>query len=680
MRLLFALTLVSATHYLGAQELIGDSLARQPAHKIKRMAKQSTRYSDHYSAIELYEIYLKKRPKKTQALFDLSRLYHETRNYKKAEQGYASVIGSNPDMYPKAWFYRGQCLKNLGRYDSALVCFEGFKDRYRGLKDRSTFRRLLKAEMEGLAIADSLFSNPLPAKVRPMSTLNQKHTESAPLPVNEKLMYYSAISEDRLPVVKIGDSLEALPRMQIFEATLTDGAWAKKGILKGDFNDPVKHIGNPVIAPDSIYMYYTACNENWQGKTICRVYQSRKVNNAWKRPEMMGDGINQGGFTSTQPAVGRDPKRNRTILYFVSDRPGGRGGLDIWWTQYNKRDEQWSKPRNAGSKINTAGNEETPWFDLEKGTLYFSSNGHPGIGGMDVFAAVGEKSKWAESEVLGIPINSPADDIYFRKEHRDRYQVVVSNRSGSLSLWNETCCDDLYEVFYPENIDMIIKVVAMELDDRATSPKNRLEGGVANLYLFDPKTGEKFLIRSDSMPEGFADLSVDPRRTYLLEVEKPGYFTQSQLIDTRKNTVGDTITSELGLKRWDEKPITIPNVYFEFNSSDLTPESKSTIDESLYKLLVENPTITIEIAAHTDDKGSDAYNLKLSQERAQSMCDYLIKKGIEKDRLKAKGYGETQPIAPNVLPDGTDNPEGRAKNRRLEFKVTGTKLDIRQVE
>jgi OmpA-OmpF porin, OOP family len=665
-----------------SQKLIGDSLSRKMAFKINRMAKQSLRYNDTYTAIELYELYSKKKPKKFGVKYELAQLHQSIRNYSIALALYNEIISHDPDLYTKAWFFKGQCEKNLEKYAEASVSFDEFKDRYRGLKDKSLYRKILAAEMEGIQLADSLNSHKLPVLAKSITGINNKHTESAPLFISDTLMYFSSITEETLPIIKMNDDLQSIPRLKLYEASLVDGEWVTRGLVKGEINDVVAHVSNPVIDPEGKYMYYSVCTENWQGKIICKIYQSRKVNDVWKRPEEMGFGINEGGFTSTQPAVGLEVKKNRTILYFVSDRPGGKGGLDIYYSRYNKRDEEWSKPRNAGTKINTAANEETPWYDLARGTLYFSSNGHPGIGGMDVFSSVGEMSKWSAPEIMGIPINSSSDDVYYRKQPRDRYQIIVSNRPGSLSLWNSTCCDDIYEIYSPTTVEMMIQVTAFEIprDAKGIEDRKLLGEATTNVYLYDPKTGEKFLIRSDSMSNGFVSVGLDPGKTYVVEVEKPGFFTNSKIIDARKTGINDVISTELNLNKWDEQPITIPNIYFEFGSAELTAESKTTIDTTLFKLLIENPAITIEVAAHTDNKGTDALNMKLSQKRAESIKYYLTKKGINSDRLTGKGYGETRPIAPNSNPDGSDNPEGRAKNRRVDFTVTGTQMEINSID
>lgn len=682
LRALFILSLLFCFGTSQAQTLIGDSLAKQSAIKILRMAHQSMKYEDWYSAIELFEICEKKRPRKLHPKYDLGLLYYKIREYRIAEKYLKEVTTKDTAAYPEAWFFRGQCLKSLGEYGEAAHCFEEFGEHYRGLKDRRKYRRLIKAEEAILPKIDSIANHPLPAEVRHEKDLSLKTSESGLAFFDENTLFYSAVERDELPIVNVRDSVPDIPLNKIYQANLVNGEWIKKGLVEGEINELDGHIVNPIITYDKRYMIFSVCKEDWKGENNCDLYQARRVNDSWKRVEKMKFGINASGYTSTQPAIGRDPEKNRYILYFVSNRPGGKGGLDVWYTRYNKRDDEWDKPRNCGSKINTVGDEETPWFDIQEGTMYFSSNGHPGIGGMDVYKVLGERSRWTEPELLGIPINSAADDVYFRKQPRDRYMMLTSNRKGSESLWKSTCCDDIYELFFPQSFHSILKLTAFEIPD----PDGELNGRAKlpdtqfKVFYIDPLTKEKFYVKSDTAHDGEIYMQIEPGRIYSVEGVHPGYFADIHQIDMRSLLINDTMSLDMEMRKWDDQPIVVPNIYFEFDSDQLTADSKSSLDSSIYNILIENPEIIIEILAHTDNKGTSTYNRKLSQSRAESVVNYLAEKGIEKDRLKAKGYGEDKPIAPNENPDGSDNPEGRAKNRRVEFRVIGTKLQIQSMD
>ncbi|MDC1221964.1 OmpA family protein [Salibacteraceae bacterium] len=227
-----------------------------------------------------------------------------------------------------------------------------------------------------------------------------------------------------------------------------------------------------------------------------------------------------------------------------------------------------------------------------------------------------------------------------------------------------------------------LRIASKEIpnDSDPTLGPKLVNKAVTKIYLYDPNTGEKYFIKSDSMADGVSEINLDPGKVYYVEVEKPGFYTSTQIVDLRKNNIQDTLNLDLDIKRWDEKPIAVPNIYFEFGSAEMTDKSKLAVDTTILVLMQENPSIMIEIGAHTDNKGSDELNLKLSDKRAKSIAKYLVSKGVDSDRISGKGYGESMPIAPNSNPDGSDNPEGRAKNRRVDFQVLGTQMEIQTID
>ena len=203
------------------------------------------------------------------------------------------------------------------------------------------------------------------------------------------------------------------------------------------------------------------------------------------------------------------------------------------------------------------------------------------------------------------------------------------------------------------------------------------EGNVipnANITVFelDDSTGESYLRkRFQSDVDGNLKFRLDPNGKYIVKTEKDGYFTTDREISTMGMMSSRKTNLDLSMEKITKKAFVLENIYYDFNASDLSDEARATLDTTIYEILVENPTIVVEIGSHTDSKGRSEYNKALSQQRAESVVKYLIKRGIRRDRLTAKGYGETQPVAPNKFDDGSDNPDGRAKNRRTEFRVIG---------
>ncbi|NSW45678.1 MAG: OmpA family protein [Bacteroidales bacterium] len=335
----------------------------------------------------------------------------------------------------------------------------------------------------------------------------------------------------------------------------------------------------------------------------------------------------------------------------------------------------------------------TPFYDIESHTLYFSSDGWPSIGGLDIFKAQGELTQFSNPENIGFPINSSVDDIYCVTSKNREGGFFVSNRKGTVALLNETCCDDIWEYRWTNFIQVAItgKIYAIkdstiyqqlekqivdknfiEELDSTTEKVNPLPDKKVDLYL--QQGNERIYIKSISTNEnGEFFFNLEPQKEYKILIDNYGFFNKEISVSTMNITHSDTLHADaIYINVIPLEPVVIKNIYYEFSKWNLTDSSKAVIDRTLYKLLVDNPRIVVEISSHTDSISSDEYNLKLSQKRAESVVKYLISKGIDKDRLVAKGYGESKPIAPNTNPDGTDNPEGRQKNRRTEFRIIGS--------
>jgi outer membrane protein OmpA-like peptidoglycan-associated protein len=300
--------------------------------------------------------------------------------------------------------------------------------------------------------------------------------------------------------------------------------------------------------------------------------------------------------------------------------------------------------------------------------LYYSSDGSGGLGGYDIFKTLGDGKQWTGHQNLGLPLNSGADDIFYTIATDRQEGFFVSNRKGGNALKNRTCCDDIY--YYK-----LLKYLLLTLSGNVSEmmdPSSNLANAVVEIFFIDKVTKEKVLVKRVSTDAGGNySTSVEPGHDYFVVVKKDDYLGTSGEFTTQDVLANKNINVDLQLVRKPKLPIHIPNVHYLYDRSELEEGSKLPLDTTVLKLMVDNPEIIVEIMAHTDSKGTDAYNLKLSQKRAESVVKYLLSKGIAPGRLKAKGYGETMPVVPNSNPDGTDNPLGRAKNRRTDFKIIG---------
>jgi outer membrane protein OmpA-like peptidoglycan-associated protein len=369
------------------------------------------------------------------------------------------------------------------------------------------------------------------------------------------------------------------------------------------------------------------------------------------------------------PTVGIDSKKNEELVYFVSDRPGGKGGMDIWYTYFDAKKKIYKAPRNAGPIINTVGDEITPTYDINNRTLYFSSDGFPGLGELDIFQTIGEIKAWSVPENLGAPYNSSADDLYYAKGKKEgaKNGFFVSNRKGGTNLLNETCCDDIYEFKEPEFVPLVVKGEVTEVSSDSTIKKTGfLSNTPVSLYKIQ-KDGSEHLIKSTTTDnKGVYSFQLEKGNNYKVIVEKNSYFTKRMELSTVSVVKPDTLTLDLAVKKIPKEAIVITNIYYESGKAELRPESKTSLDKELVPLLKDNPQLIIEIGSHTDDVGSNEFNMKLSQQRAESVVKHLVEKGIPKERMLARGYGESKPLTTNVTP------EERQRNRRTEFKIIGT--------
>lgn len=657
----------------------------------KKLAIKSQRYNNVYAAIEHYKAYLESKTamkgKDVYYAYTLAELYRSINDYENAMTWYKVVYSYNKNEYPQALFYYAQMLKMTGNYEASTDNLNTFKRIKKSKKDKALYRKPVKNALLGNELAKSLIDSPLNVSIQRLGTdINRKHIELSPLFVNDTLMYYASLPSNKILVFDKSDSL-VYPVTRFYEAAYSDSVWYYTKEVPYNFNQMEGNLGNAVFSADKNRLYYTQCLRDDKGKLICSLWYVQKTMGIWDDPVKLPATVNSKKYTTTQPAIGIDPKKGYELIYFVSDRPGGRGGNDIWYTIFDERKQHYTAPKNAGGKINTAGDEITPFYDLSNRRLYFSSNYYPGLGGYDVYKSFGAGKKWEKPINVGYPINSSADDQYYVLNPNDLSKgFLTSNRTGTEPLTGKGCCDDIFYFEYLDYLNLGIRGYVYELmnkdslqyiedilsEGNAADSLQRicLTGVQIDLFLVD--STEEILLKeyiSDTNCTYFFNL--EQGNNYKIVASKKGYFSKQSSFTTVGRYLSDTLTRHLKLSPIPKKPIIVKNIYYPFDEFYLTDSAREIIDTTIYRLMLENPTIIAEISSHTDSKGSDYYNFNLSNKRAQSVVDYLIEKGIEKKRLIAKGYGETQPIAENNNPDGTDNPVGRQKNRRTEFKVVG---------
>lgn len=676
-KFIVAFVLISSSAFAQVDQEIIDS---KPNY-IKKAGKRSLKSGDYYGAIEYFKKYLESKPDRTDVKFLLAESYRMSRDYVQAEKTYKAVLKDDAEGFPIAYYFLGKMQIHLLNYDTAAMHLLKFKKNYQE-KDKATYRKKVKLLLQTCETGPQLLKNKNSFKITHLDTsINKAHIELSPFLLNDSTLLYSSLRSDTIVYQDLNDTAKKLPVRKFYIAEKKDKKWLFKGEFQEELNNSSEN-GNATYNTDSTAFYFTRCALNTKGKMICAIHVSRLEDGEWQKAEKLPETINNPAYSSSQPTVGVSSKTGEEILYFVSDKPRSRGGKDIWYAEYKSKKKKFKKSKNAGSKINTVFDEMTPFYDKDNKILYFSSEGWPGIGGLDVFSTTGELKKWEVPANVGAPINSGTDELYYYITSSQDKGFFVSNRKGGVSLKNETCCDDIYEYEELKFIHVAIKgnIYDIYSDVNNSDSSVVLKNAKLDLYAIQDSTNEKLLLRTvETNEKGEYFFKLKKGRNYVVQASHDETLADNFTFTTKGINTSDTLSKDYSLRHVNEKPIVVKNIYYEFDKSDLTSSSTATIDTTLLLILEKNPSIIIEIGAHTDSKGSDSYNETLSQDRAQSVVDYLIHKGIDENRLKAKGYGESQPIAPNTCEDGTDNEEGRAMNRRTEFKIIGKLKGVSEV-
>lgn len=409
--------------------------------------------------------------------------------------------------------------------------------------------------------------------------------------------------------------------------------------LNSDNND-----GAARFTGDNQMMIFTGCGLP-DGIGSCDLYYSTLEGNQWMPPKNLGEIVNSSNWEA-QSSISNDG----TKIFFASDRCGGYGSADIYMVEKNIFGE-WAPPVNLGGIVNTPFTEYSPFFSQDGKTLYFSSDGHPGYGGLDIFKTVYEDGKWSVPVNLGKPLNTSKNDRYFTIGGSGEVGYFASDRGGK-GL-------DLYEIEIPEDMRPQPTIV---VTGTVTNAKTNANVG-AYVMVEDLNTNELIAVRKSNSATGKYLVVLPAGRMYSVSANKEGFFFYSQSFDVPKQTKYREVIQNIQLKPIEKgTKVVINNIFFETGKAVLTPQSHLELEKA-FDLLRANSTMVIEVGGHTDNVGDENSNMKLSHDRAKAVREYLVNRGIPSERIQAKGYGELNPIATN------DTDDGRKANRRTEFVI-----------
>lgn len=581
-------------------------------------------------------------------LAESSRMYRE---FAEAEKYYAIAITFTNTRYRKALFYYAESLRANKKFNPAIAAFESFISKNPNdilVKDAHKEIASCKFAIEEMRFPKMVQVKKMPANV------NGLGSNYAPVNINQNFYFTSSRPINvagKRDVVKtetgeVQVSTKANPFLNTLYTTKNELSSSEISVRMMGINLPREmEVAAASFSPDGNTVYFTA----WREKERYSIYSSRKDDNKWSDPQPVGLEVNSKDFNSLQPFVTKDGH----FLLFSSDRTGGYGKLDLWYCAI-RSDGSLGQPVNLGPTINTEDDERAPYYNPSSKKLIFSTDGRIGLGGLDFFESDGDLISWSEPKNMGYPFNSSKDDLYFTAIDADGTRGYISSDRES------SCCLEVFEV----------KKEFISVSGLLTDCKTGLPMPNATVIFTNAEGTQKAITGAD----GKYHFKADSRRPVKLSFAKEDYFSITKNYPYEELAKADTLINKdyclspfkIGI------PIALENIYYEFDSSALTEPSKKVLDY-LIPVMEDNPAMEIELGSHTDNVGTEEYNLDLSNKRAQSCVDYLVSKGISSTRMTSKGYGETTPIAPNEIGRGRrkkDNPDGRAKNRRTEFKVT----------
>ncbi|PSL47536.1 outer membrane protein OmpA-like peptidoglycan-associated protein [Chitinophaga niastensis] len=580
------------------------------------------------------------------AVYKLAESYRNLHNYQKAAPYYETVLEMDKAGFPMAAYYYAVSLRALGKYEDAAKAFHNFVESYTG-NDR--FTAAANRELQNLEFITGQLSRrdlQLYEVRKAPAALNTTGASYAPLWSNGGTLIFTSTRPDS----SFQKNHTYINRL--YTADYADGQTSNIRLFNLDQPEAL-HQGAASLSPDGQLLFLTRWHID-HGRKISAIYLARKNGDNWSQPVLMDTLVNTVGSNTQQPYVLPD---GRTLLY-ASDGAGGYGGFDLWYATLDETGKPLQKA-NLGNVINTAGNEQAPFYHAATGTLVFSNDSRTGMGGYDFFSSKGSIGNWKTPVNMGYPVNSVKDDIYFasRSNNKNILDEVLLGTDRAAE-----CCLELF--FVHKNRP------AKQLSGMVVSCDNNTPLADAEVNIIDT-VNNKIVFTHRTAADGTYAFTVDEFSPLKAVANANGYTTNTQRIDVPLNEDTAAITAPVLCLVKDvipPAPVILENVYYDFNKATLREGSFAALDK-LAQLLTEHPDMAIELSAHTDSKGKAALNQRLSEARAKSCVEYLVSKGIDRSRLTYIGYGATQPVAPNTLEDGSDNPEGRQKNRRTAFTI-----------
>ncbi|MDR1793440.1 MAG: OmpA family protein [Bacteroidales bacterium] len=566
---------------------------------------------------------------------------------------FEKVVQICPQYNLTSYLYLGKLYYSIGEYKKAVDALEFFTQEPELIKNE---KQLNEAEwfLQYSKKYVQLYGNPVPfspQQVKNVSTSDDEYLASIS-PDNEYLFF------TRKQIVisqQFGTKKSEIKEIFTVSRRQADGEFETGNPMPSPPFNMSNNEGSPSLTANNNYMVFTRCSEepiDNLGNLYynCDLYFSELKNGEWTTPQNMGKAINLPNCWESQPSISADGK----MLIFASDRPGGLGGYDLYFSVMDANGN-WQQAQNVGKPINSSADEKSPFLHSDNKTLYYSSTGFTGLGGYDIyFSRKDAENKWGKPVNIGYPINSENDDLgLFVSTFGERAYFASNKLANNWNIYQF----DLYDEARPDKV-LLVKGKVNNMDTEKET----------KLHLKNIQTKQTIDVNIDQHTGQYTTIIDQTQDDYLLTIKQEGYVYEARYIAPKKLIDSGLYMYPAGSVDFDLQevqkgiPYKIHDIYFETNSFDLTEASKKVLD-ILIEFLKDNPAINIEIQGHTDNVGTYQSNLVLSENRAKSVYQYLQSEYIAANRLKYKGYSDTQPVADNKTE------EGRAKNRRTVFVI-----------
>lgn len=619
------------------------SIIDSRAIKLYQEGEELAQSRQYGQALEKYKAAIAREGSFLEAYVKASQLLITMGNLEEAQKiglaGKAKLSGKNAtakNVAEYGWLFSNLYLKQ-GKFHEAYREFNEADPLFEADFKRSMYYLQMKAQMDFMG-----------SKLGDIMVIEK---EVLPSPLNEfQLQYFPVLTADGEQILFTKrDGTGNYDKEDIYTAyKRADDGWTPPQSIAQTINSPYNE-GTCSVTADGNILIYTSCDApDSQGS--CDLYVAYKVNGAWQRPTNMGPKVNSRSWDS-QPSLSADGR----LLFFSSNRRGGYGGNDIWYS-IRQKDGTWSEAKNLGNVVNTAKDEISPFMFFNNEILFFASDGHQGFGGMDIFLSRVKDGEFQKPENMGLPINDHLDQVaLFITAQKDYAYYTELTKEGAEGQNDRSL---LYRFKFPEEIYLGENLTVTEgkvLNAKTGKPIDATLSLVSltndsTIYQFqsDGKTGDFMMLYPEKAVSG-------------LYVEKKGFLPKIYNVERDKIQNVKDLKVELTPVASGEEFV-FENVFFEFDKYDLQPESLSSL-KRLHKFLQENPNVNIMITGHTDNIGSSAYNKNLSLQRAKSVQNYLVKAGLHPGRVLVEGKGDTEPMVPNT------NSANQALNRRITIKV-----------